>query len=89
MPRTAAVLSAWAFVRHCERMKVNEIDKQGTRPAPAKLAYSVNETAALIGVAPITIYRLLKRGLLKSSSALRTKIISLAEIERFLRETAQ
>jgi len=37
----------------------------------------------------ITIYRLLERGLLRSSLALRRKLISKAEIERFLKETSR
>jgi hypothetical protein len=35
----------------------------------------------------MSVHRLIKRGLLRPSLALRTKIISLAEIERFLRDT--
>jgi predicted site-specific integrase-resolvase len=70
-------------------MKVqHEIEKPAASPVP-KLAYTMREAAGALGVSYITVHRLLKRGLLKSSSALRTKIISLAEIERFLRETAQ
>ncbi|HEY5232801.1 MAG TPA: helix-turn-helix domain-containing protein [Verrucomicrobiae bacterium] len=66
----------------------NETEKPAASPVP-KLAFSMREAASALGVSYITVHRLLKRGLLKSSSALRTKIISLAEIERFLKETAQ
>jgi predicted site-specific integrase-resolvase len=61
------------------------IDKQSEKAALPKLAYSMKETAEILGVSYITIHRLIKRGLLKSSTALRTKIISRNEIERFLR----
>lgn len=54
-------------------------------PAP-RLAYSMQETADLLGVSYITVHRLIRRGLLRSSKALRHKLISRAEIERFLRE---
>jgi len=56
---------------------------------PARMSYSVKQTAELLGVADATVYRLLKRGLLRSSSALRTKIIPKSEIERFLKETTR
>ncbi len=75
-------------------MKSNPIakDKSGATPgtttevAPLpRLAYSVNETATIIGTAPITVRRLLTRGLLKSAPGLRTKLIPRTEIENFLR----
>ncbi|HEY3855654.1 MAG TPA: helix-turn-helix domain-containing protein [Verrucomicrobiae bacterium] len=56
---------------------------------PVRLSYSVKQTAELLGVATATVYRLLARGLLRSSSALRTKIIPKTEIERFLKETTR
>lgn len=52
-----------------------------------KLAYSIEETAACLGYSYITTFRLLKRGLLKSSSACRHRIIPHTEIERFLKAT--
>jgi hypothetical protein len=58
-------------------------------PAVPKLAYTPKETAAALGIAPISVYRLLKRGMLKSSSALRHKLIPVAEIQRFLTDTTR
>jgi len=55
----------------------------------SRLAYSVSETAQILGVSYCTVYRLLQRGLLRSSNALRHKLIPRFEIERFLKETAQ
>jgi hypothetical protein len=52
-----------------------------------RLAYSMLETASLLGVSYITVHRLVKRRLLKSSNALRHKVIPLTEIQRFLKET--
>ncbi len=49
-----------------------------------RLAFTMRETSKILGVSYITIHRLLKRGLLHSSSALRHKLISKTEIERFL-----
>ena|SRR5579859_6141550 len=56
---------------------------------PAPMGFTVKQTAELLGVGPETVYRLLKRGLLRSSSALRTKVIPRVEIERFLKETTR
>jgi excisionase family DNA binding protein len=52
-----------------------------------KLAFSVNEAAELLGICPQTVYRLISRGLLKSSDALRTKLIPRAELENFLKKS--
>src|SRR5450432_3013407 len=52
-----------------------------------RLSYTMRETAEILGVSYITVHRLLKRGLLKNSKALRNKIIPATEIERFLKET--
>jgi hypothetical protein len=54
-----------------------------------RLAYSMRETAAILGVSYITVHRLLKRGLLRSCGVLRHKLIPVVEIERFLRETME
>ena len=53
-----------------------------------RLAYTTKETAEILGMSPGTIYKLIIRGLLKSSCATRNKIISRTEIERFLKETS-
>ena len=59
------------------------------KPSLPKLAYSMGEAAQVLGVSYITVHRLLKRGLLKSSTALRHKLIPHVEIERFLKATLQ
>jgi hypothetical protein len=56
---------------------------------PERLSFSMRETADSLGVSYITVHRLIQRGLLRSSKALRHKIISRVEIERFLNETSQ
>lgn len=58
-------------------------------PDALRMAYSVRETADLLGVSYMTVHRLLKRGLLHSSSALRHKLIPASEIERFLKDTLE
>lgn len=47
----------------------------------------MRETADIIGVSYITVHRLLKRGKLRASDALRNKVIPRTEIERFLKES--
>jgi excisionase family DNA binding protein len=63
-----------------------EADTNGPR-AVERLAYSMKEAAEILGVSYITMHRLIARGLIKSSSALRTKLIPKSELERFLRDS--
>jgi excisionase family DNA binding protein len=58
-------------------------------PALPRLAYTMQETADILGVSYITVHRLLKRGLLKCSSAVRHKLIPASEIKRFLKDTLE
>lgn len=53
----------------------------------SRLLYSVEETAAMFGVSTKSVYRLLARGLLKSSSALRHKKIPRSSIDEFMAKT--
>ena len=55
-------------------------------PLP-RLAYTVEETAKILGISRKSVYRLLNRGLLRSSGSLRSKVIPKTEIERFLKAT--
>jgi excisionase family DNA binding protein len=52
-------------------------------------AYTMQETAEILGISYMTVQRLIKRGLLRSSSALRHKLIPASEIERFLKDTLE
>ena len=54
-----------------------------------KLALTRIEAAEAIGVTPVTIDRLAKRGLLVPSRATRRPLYPVWEIERFLRETSR
>jgi len=42
---------------------------------PERLAYSINEAAALLGVNYFSVYRLIQRGKLQACRALRGKIL--------------
>ena len=59
-----------------------------TTPLP-RLAYTMRETAKILGVSYITVHRLLKRGKLRASDAIRNKVIPHTEIERFLKESTR
>ena len=52
-----------------------------------RLAYTREETAALLGITASTIDRLTKRRQLRPSRATRRPLYSLEEIRRFLRDT--
>jgi predicted site-specific integrase-resolvase len=67
--------------------KLTPASKKNDAPALPRLAYTMRQTAHLLSVNYQTVYRLNKRGLLRSSTALRTKLFPVSEIERFLRDT--
>jgi hypothetical protein len=54
-----------------------------------KLALTREEAGECLGLSPITVDRLTKRGLLHPSRATRRPLYPVWEIERFLRETSQ
>jgi DNA-binding transcriptional MerR regulator len=52
-----------------------------------KLALTRVEAAQALGIKPLTLYRLEKRGLLHPSRATRRPLYAVSELERFLRDT--
>jgi DNA-binding transcriptional MerR regulator len=52
-----------------------------------RLAYTRTEAAELLGMNPITLDRLAKRGLITPSRATRRPLYEYEELLRFLRET--
>jgi hypothetical protein len=48
-----------------------------------KLMFTVPETATMLSISHKTVYRLLKRGVLKAPVEIRTKLITAASIESF------
>ncbi len=49
-------------------------------------ALKLKEAAEYLGVAPISVRRLIERGLIKPNRALRHVIIPISELDRFLAE---
>ena len=53
-----------------------------------RLAFNTEETAQMLGLERTSLWRLEKRGLIRANRALRTPLFPLAEINRFLNESA-
>ncbi len=53
-----------------------------------KLALTRTEAAQALGITPLTLYRLEKRGLVRPSRATRRPLYPVSELERFLRDTS-
>ena len=66
---------------------MNILTTDPTVSSSPRLAYSIQETARMLGVCDKSVRRLILRGLLRPSRALRHILIPRDEIERFLRET--
>ena len=58
-----------------------------TKPYAPKLALTREEAADALGISVVTVDRLTKRHLLRPSRATRRPLYSVAEIERFLKDT--
>jgi hypothetical protein len=52
------------------------------------LLFPVSKVAEMFSISQKSVYRLLQRGLLESSSALRHKMITRASIEKFVSTTS-
>jgi hypothetical protein len=65
------------------------ITTEPSKPLTPKLALTREEAGACLGLSPITVDRLTKRGLLSPSRATRRPLYPVWEIERFLRETSE
>jgi len=65
---------------------MNELKSTPAEPVK-KLALSRVEAAQALGVCPMTVDRLVKRGQLHASRATRRPLFPVWEIERFLRDT--
>jgi DNA-binding transcriptional MerR regulator len=57
-------------------------------PSSQRLAYSRKEAADLLNISTASLDRLVRRGLIRPSRALRRPLYTRAELERFLRESA-
>ncbi|MGI8436104.1 MAG: helix-turn-helix domain-containing protein [Chthoniobacterales bacterium] len=63
------------------------IPASAPEPTVRRLGYGRIEAARLLGISPPTLDRLVARGLLKPSRALRRPLFTEAELLRFLEDT--
>jgi excisionase family DNA binding protein len=61
-----------------------KLKNSGSSQSPPRLAYKIKEAAEALGVAPITVRRLIKRELIRSIKALRHRLIAAEELTRLL-----
>ena len=64
---------------------MNKLSKENM----SRLSFSRTEAAEILGLSPITIDRLTKRGLLNPSRATRRPLYPIWELETFLKETSE
>ncbi len=66
-----------------------QISSTTHRSERERFGYTITETAQLLGISRRSIYRLIARGLIGRSHALRKIIIPRSEIEKFLSKTTE
>jgi hypothetical protein len=64
---------------------MNKLSKENM----SRLSFSRTEAPEILGLSPITVDRLTKRGLLNPSRATRRPLYPIWELERFLKETSE
>ena len=64
---------------------MNKLSKENM----SRLSFSRTEAAEILGLSPITVDRLTKRGLLNPSRVTRRPLYPIWELERFLKETSE
>jgi hypothetical protein len=67
--------------------KLTLTNNQRTNYELPKLLYTIKEAAYILAVSEKSVRRFLERGLLKTSLALRTKLITRESIEAFVKMT--
>lgn len=58
-------------------------------PLKDRLAFTLNEAALLLGISYVSAWRLVKRGKLRTCGALRHRLVSRQELDRFLAVTQE
>jgi len=68
-------------------MKIGTDGKDGLEQE--KYLFPVSKVAEMFSISQKSVYRLLQRGLLESSSAFRHKLITRASLEKFISTTSK
>lgn len=58
-------------------------------PIGDRLAFTLQEAASLCGISYVSAWRLVKRGKLRTCGALRHRLVSREELNRFLAQTTE
>lgn len=58
-------------------------------PLSERLAYTLQEAARLIGISYVSVWRLVKRGKIRTCGGLRHRLVSRDELHRFLATTQE
>jgi excisionase family DNA binding protein len=58
-------------------------------PLSDRLAYTLKEAAALCGVSYVSVWRLVRRGKIRTCGALRHRLVAKTELEKFLTSTQE
>jgi hypothetical protein len=64
-------------------------DTKAPKHTVKRLGYGRREAAELLGISAVSVDRLVQRGLLKPSRALRRPLFSEEELLRFLKDTTE
>lgn len=76
-----------AYGLPAELNTMNTTEDHSILGSNARLAFSIRETALMLGICDKSVRRLILRGVIRPCRALRHILIPKDEIERFLRET--
>lgn len=70
-------------------LTINGVQETGANPSQAqRLVYSQGEVCVLLGVSPVTVWRLRRRGLLTQVPGIKRVVFAAGEVERFVRGEA-
>jgi len=68
-----------------QKVSAHQSDKARQKSQPFdRIAYKIGEAATSIGVDPVTIRRMIKRGLLKPYRGLRTPLIPVCQLKNLI-----
>ena len=68
-------------------LESHHLEDRSENNAMSPLAFTREHAAAMLDISPVSLDRLVKRGLIHPSRALRRPLFPLAELNRFLSET--
>jgi hypothetical protein len=73
--------------RRCIMLESHHLEDRSENNAMSPLAFTREHAAAMLDISKVSLDRLVKRGIIHPSRALRRPLFPLAELKRFLDET--